>query len=125
MPSGSKLNKDLQDEREKVSFEVGEFTNWYHGGVKNVEEKRFLGNFNVFNDGIMIQVFFTVENYFLSDPELQSEVPMGYLGHKEKYEEAIRRSVIFLKKIRELKSQGYSQSDLIRLANQTGGCDGF
>lgn len=47
MPSGSKLNKDLQDEREKVSFEVTEFTNWFHGGVKNVEEKRFLGNFRV------------------------------------------------------------------------------
>lgn len=45
MPSGSKLNKDLQDEREKVSFEVSEFTIWYHGGAKKVEEKRFLGNF--------------------------------------------------------------------------------
>ena len=44
MPSQSKLNKDIAEEREKVSFNVEEFTNWYHRGADKVEEKRFLGN---------------------------------------------------------------------------------
>ena len=39
---------------------------------------------------------------------------MGYLSHKEKYEEGIRRSVIILKKIQKLKSEGRDRSDLIR-----------
>lgn len=39
----SKINPDIQEEREKVGFDVAEFTNWYHGGVEKVEEKRFLG----------------------------------------------------------------------------------
>lgn len=40
---GSKLNIDIQDERERVAFDVEEFTNWYYGGKEKVEEKRFLG----------------------------------------------------------------------------------
>lgn len=43
MPSLSKLNKDIQEERDKVSFEIEEFTNWYYGGKEKVDEKRFLG----------------------------------------------------------------------------------
>lgn len=38
-----KVNPDLQEERDKVSFKVEEFTNWFHGGEEKVEEKRFLG----------------------------------------------------------------------------------
>lgn len=37
------MNPDIREEREKVSFNIEEFTNWYHGGVDKVEEKRFLG----------------------------------------------------------------------------------
>lgn len=37
------INPDIKEEREKVSFSVEEFTNWYHGGTEKVEEKRFLG----------------------------------------------------------------------------------
>lgn len=43
MPSLSKLNKDIKEERDKVSFETEEFTNWYYGGKEKVDEKRFLG----------------------------------------------------------------------------------
>lgn len=43
MTAHSKMNPDIQEEREKVSFNLEEFTNWYHGGVAKVEEKRFLG----------------------------------------------------------------------------------
>lgn len=38
-----KLNKDLKEERDKVSFNVEELTNWYYGGAEEVREKRFLG----------------------------------------------------------------------------------
>lgn len=43
MPTVSKINPDIEEERKKVEFNVEEFTNWYHGGVKNLEEKRFFG----------------------------------------------------------------------------------
>lgn len=43
MSTFSKVNKDLQEERDKVTFKVEEFTNWFHGGAENVKEKRYLG----------------------------------------------------------------------------------
>lgn len=39
------INPDIQEERKKVSFNIEEFTNWYHGGAEKVAEKRFLGNY--------------------------------------------------------------------------------
>lgn len=39
----TKINTDLQEERDKITFDVEEFTKWYYGGVDKVEEKRFLG----------------------------------------------------------------------------------
>ena len=39
----SKINPDIQEERDKAQFNVVDFTNWYHGGPDKVEEKRFLG----------------------------------------------------------------------------------
>lgn len=42
----SKVNPDIQEEREKVTFDINEFTNWFHGGKDKVEEKRFLGKFS-------------------------------------------------------------------------------
>ncbi|CRK95525.1 CLUMA_CG008994, isoform A [Clunio marinus] len=88
MTALSKINKDIKEEREKVKFNIEEFTNWYYGGADKVEEKRFL------------------ENFFLSDPELQDKVSISYLSHKEKYEEAIRKSTLVFKKIRDLQAQG-------------------
>lgn len=43
MPAVSKINPDLKEERDKVGFNVEEFTNWYYGGADNVKEKRFFG----------------------------------------------------------------------------------
>lgn len=43
MPVISKINPDLQEARDKVTFKLEEFTNWYYGGVDKVKEKRFLG----------------------------------------------------------------------------------
>lgn len=43
MPALSKMNQDIKEERDKVSFNLEEFTNWYYKGAEKVEEKRFLG----------------------------------------------------------------------------------
>lgn len=37
------MNTDIKEERAKVSFNIDEFTNWYHGGFENVKKKRFIG----------------------------------------------------------------------------------
>jgi acyl-CoA oxidase len=53
-----------------------------------------------------------LENYFLTDPELKLDVDMSYLSHKEKYEEAIRRTAVVLKKIKQMQSEGLGGKDL-------------
>lgn len=47
MPVSSKINPDLKEERDKVKFNIEEFTNWYYGGAAKVEEKRFFGKKNI------------------------------------------------------------------------------
>jgi hypothetical protein len=42
------------------------------------------------------------ENYFLSDERLSLQLDTSYLSYKEKYEEAMRRSVIVYEKLRKL-----------------------
>lgn len=46
------------------------------------------------------------ENYFLNDPELQDDIPVAYLSHKELYEYAIRKATVIFKKIRKLQDEG-------------------
>lgn len=43
MPVSSKINPDIKEERDKIQFNIEEFTNWFHGGKEKVEEKQFLG----------------------------------------------------------------------------------
>lgn len=38
------VNKDIAVERENCTFNVQDFTSWYHDGVEKLEKKRFLGN---------------------------------------------------------------------------------
>jgi len=45
---------------------------------------------------------FFLETQFLLDPELQSPVPNEYLSHKEKYEEAVRKACVMIKKLDKL-----------------------
>lgn len=45
MPISSKMNPDIKEERDKVSFNVEELTNWIYGSADKVKEKRFLGKF--------------------------------------------------------------------------------
>lgn len=56
--------------------------------------------------------FYSIENFFLSDPEMKDKVPFSYLSHKEKYEEAIRKSVLVFKKIKQLQEQGRGGVDI-------------
>jgi hypothetical protein len=37
------MNKELQEERDKINFDIEELTNFFHGGAENVKKKRFLG----------------------------------------------------------------------------------
>lgn len=46
------------------------------------------------------------ERFFLDDPELQDEIPIAYLSHKEMYEETIRKATIIFRKIRQLQMEG-------------------
>lgn len=113
MSADQKINKDLKEERDKVTFEIEEFAKYYHGGAKQLHEKRFLGNRKLirFNCQTLTSNY-SVENYILSDPDLQSDVDSSYLSHKEKYEEAIRRVVVILKRIDKLKSEGHHIDDI-------------
>jgi hypothetical protein len=43
MTSNIKVNPDIKEERDKVSFNIEEFTNWFYGGKEKVVKKRFLG----------------------------------------------------------------------------------
>lgn len=43
---------------------------------------------------------------------MQDKVPTSYLSHKEKYEEAIRKSTLVFKKIRELQEEGRDGVDI-------------
>lgn len=38
------MNPDLQEERENVTFDIEELTNWFYGGHDKVQRKRFFGN---------------------------------------------------------------------------------
>lgn len=118
MPVFSKVVKDLQEERDKIAFNIEEFTNWYHGGAENVKDKRFFGkksNKTFENFSYQFDIDST-ENLFLNDPDLGIGVDQSYLSHKEKYEDAVKKSTILLKKLQNLQSEGLAGEDLLKLA---------
>lgn len=43
---------------------------------------------------------------------MYDETPISYLSHKEKYESAVRKVVLVLKKIKELQAQGRAGVDI-------------
>lgn len=47
MTQSTKVNPDLVEERQKVSFQVEDFTNWFHDGAEKVKQKRFYGKIHV------------------------------------------------------------------------------
>lgn len=53
-----------------------------------------------------------LEEYFLSDPELQDEgVPAAYQSHKEAYEGTVRKGCTMLRKMKQLQEQGKADID--------------
>ncbi|XP_058055084.1 probable peroxisomal acyl-coenzyme A oxidase 1 [Anopheles bellator] len=79
---GSPVNKDLQAERDKCSFDKNEFTLWWVGGKEKLKEKLDL------------------EKFLESDPEFQNSTPTHFLSHKELYEETIRQATVIFRKVR-------------------------
>lgn len=52
-----------------------------------------------------------LESFFLSDLNLKDKIPMEYLSHKERYEEAVRKSCILFKKVNEWQQSNDSGSN--------------
>ncbi|CAH0592207.1 unnamed protein product [Chrysodeixis includens] len=87
MSSTSKVNPDLQRERDKCSFNITELTNLLDGGPAMTEERRRREE-TVLKEGIHIE-----------------EVPSEYLSHKEKYELAVKKACLLFKLIRRLQEE--------------------
>jgi acyl-CoA oxidase len=51
-------------------------------------------------------IYYFLEHYFLSDPELRDTIPQDYLSHKEKYEQAVRKACILFRKVTQLRDKG-------------------
>lgn len=47
--SASKVNVDLQQERDEVKFNLKELTTWFYGGAENVKERKYFGKFQKFS----------------------------------------------------------------------------
>ncbi|XP_012257945.2 probable peroxisomal acyl-coenzyme A oxidase 1 [Athalia rosae] len=88
------VNKDLQRERERCSFDPFELTHLLDGGVEKTALRR------------------EREELFLSDPELQDTIPAEFKSHKEKYEDAIRKGCIVLRKVQEIQNEGKADIDI-------------
>lgn len=49
-----------------------------------------------------------LETFFLNDPRLKDSVPIEYYSHQKHYEQAIRKTCIMFKKIKEWEEIGNS-----------------
>ncbi|XP_050519552.1 probable peroxisomal acyl-coenzyme A oxidase 1 [Diabrotica virgifera virgifera] len=96
MSHKNKINPDLVKERSKCSFNTLELTHLIDGGVEKTNERK------------------SRESFFLDDPSLRSKVPLEYLSHKEKYEEAVRQSCLLFRKVQELQNEGKGGMDNFR-----------
>ncbi|XP_015587511.1 probable peroxisomal acyl-coenzyme A oxidase 1 [Cephus cinctus] len=88
------LNKDLQRERERCTFDPLELTHYFDGSAEKTALRR------------------EREEYFLSDPDLQDDLSAKYKSHKEVYEDAVRKGCIVLKKVQDLQDSGRGSMDL-------------
>lgn len=87
------VNKDLEYERSKCTFQPIELTYFFDGSPEKTIERR------------------EREKYFLSDPELQNNIPVKYKSHKEIYEDAVRKVCRVLYKLRKLQETGKAGMD--------------
>ncbi|XP_047985323.1 probable peroxisomal acyl-coenzyme A oxidase 1 [Leguminivora glycinivorella] len=87
MTDATKVNPDLQRERDNCTFNVTELTNLIDGGAQKTEERRKREEM-VLKEGIHLD-----------------EVPSEYLSHKEKYELAVKKACYLFKMIRRLQEE--------------------
>ncbi|XP_026758677.2 probable peroxisomal acyl-coenzyme A oxidase 1 [Galleria mellonella] len=85
--SNTKVNPDLQRERDKCTFNVTELINLIDGGVQKTEERKKQEDM-VLSEGIHIE-----------------DVPSEYLSHKEKYELAVKKACLLFKVIRKMQEE--------------------
>ncbi|XP_045456830.1 probable peroxisomal acyl-coenzyme A oxidase 1 [Melitaea cinxia] len=83
----TKVNVDLQKERDQCTFDVEELTNIIDGGVEKTDERRK-----------------RVEMALKEQLHIDS-VPSVYLSHKEKYELAVKKACLLFKMIRKLQEE--------------------
>lgn len=88
------VNKDLQYERSRCTFDPIEITYFFDGSPEKVEQRR------------------KQERYFLDDPQLKQNIPLKCRSHKEVYEESLRTACIVLSKIKELQLSGKAGVEL-------------
>ncbi|XP_011505527.1 PREDICTED: probable peroxisomal acyl-coenzyme A oxidase 1 [Ceratosolen solmsi marchali] len=92
--SMEKMNEDLEQERQRCSFEPLELTHLLDGTPEKTMQRR------------------EREEYFLRDPELLDKTPAKYKSHKEVYEDAVRKGCLILKKVQELHNMGKGDMDV-------------
>ncbi|CAH2049992.1 unnamed protein product, partial [Iphiclides podalirius] len=83
-----RTNLDLQQERDKCSFNVQELTTLIDGGPEKTAERK------------------EREDVMLSKREVFDSVPEEYLSHKERYENAVRKSVVLFSLVRKMQEEG-------------------
>ncbi|XP_013177323.1 PREDICTED: probable peroxisomal acyl-coenzyme A oxidase 1 isoform X1 [Papilio xuthus] len=83
-----KINEDLQKERDKCSFNIQDLITLIDGGPEKTRERK------------------DRENVMLSKREVFDGVPEEYLSHKERYENAIRNSVVAFSLVRKMQEEG-------------------
>ncbi|XP_050594997.1 probable peroxisomal acyl-coenzyme A oxidase 1 [Bombus affinis] len=89
------VNKDLQYERSRCTFDPVEVTHFFDGSAEKTRQRR------------------DQEQYFLGDLVLKENVAMKYKSHKEIYEGTLRICCKVLHKIRELQRSGKADIHLV------------
>ncbi|XP_068977733.1 acyl-coenzyme A oxidase 1-like [Bombus flavifrons] len=91
------VNKDLQYERSRCTFDPVEVTYFFDGSAEKTRQRR------------------DQEQYFLDDLVLKENIAMKYKSHKEIYEDNLRITCNVLHKVRELRRSG--KADVNFLSN--------
>ncbi|XP_071866974.1 acyl-coenzyme A oxidase 1-like [Bombus fervidus] len=89
------VNKDLQYERSRCTFDPVEVTYFFDGSAEKTRQRR------------------DQEQYFLDDLLLKENETMKYKSHKEIYEDSLRIACNVLHKVRELRRSGKEDVDLL------------
>ncbi|XP_026758676.2 probable peroxisomal acyl-coenzyme A oxidase 1 [Galleria mellonella] len=88
---GREVNKDLQKERQKCTFDIAEMTTIFYGGPqKNFNRKK--------RDSVML----------IGAEEFSKDIPDDYLSHKELYEDGIKKSVAIFSLVRQMQREGFT-----------------